>query len=238
MKQSITSINFFLPFSLKTAELARAILEQWPYLPFVPNEVFREKSKTLTPEAKRKLESIVAALEQDEKLSKEFERLTKTHVSPALRESDAERSRLLGKAKSSLLSIANSSQEPFSRRFAAVGAMGLFVDQFDDPEGEMRRKGLPLEEWKHGVIGLLDSHDSRLRSIVASSSISSEVVKHKIVPILLNALRDDDFMIRLSAQNALMRRTGQNFCIDPTDPIEKRESGIRQWEAWWAAEKK
>jgi hypothetical protein len=216
---------------------ARAILQQLPYLKSAPKEVFRKQNKNLTPEVRLKLDSIVAMLEQKERLANEFERLTKTHVSSALRENDPERSRLLAKAKNTLLAIANSPKESFPKRLAAVGAMGFFVDQFDDPEGEMRRMGLPLEEWKRDVIGLLDSNDSRLRSIVASSSTASDVPRRKIIPILLNALREDDLMIRVSAQNALMKRTGQNFCIDPTDPFERRESGIHQWEQWWALTK-
>jgi hypothetical protein len=55
------------------------------------------------------------------------------------------------------------------------------------------------------------------------------------VPELLRRLDDEDAVVRLSAHEALRRRTGQDFGYQPwADPAE-REPAAARWHQWWAA---
>jgi hypothetical protein len=158
-------------------------------------------------------------------------------IAPALKASAAERSNRFAVAKENLAGIAKSKHEPIFRRIAAVATMEFFVDQYDDPDGEARRQGLPLIEWKNALTDLLKSDDARLRLLVAgivgqSSSFGDEG-RNKILSILLPSLRNGDLPYRILAQKALMHLTNQRFCIDPSDSLPIRAVGIRNWETWW-----
>lgn len=115
--------------------------------------------------------------------------------------------------------------------------MEFFVDQYSDPKGMLEKQGLPVSQWKRALVDLLRSDDSFLRTGVAVSiGVSSkfrDVERARIIPTLLSALSNNDLSTRRLAQRALVKLTGEKFCIDPTDFNEDREEGIRKWEHWW-----
>ena len=53
------------------------------------------------------------------------------------------------------------------------------------------------------------------------------------VPALIDRLEDDDPVVRLSAHEALRRRSGQQFGFLPwADPAE-RARAVTRWRSWW-----
>jgi hypothetical protein len=215
---------------------ASAIFEQLPKIKTIPRHVFEQESASDSEVVKSKVANLLGSLEREEKAGTEFETLVKTWLSPALKAEAAEKANRFVIARNNLLAIAKSESEPFIRRQAAVGVMEFFVDQYDDPDGEARRQGLPLAEWRSALTALLKSEDVRLRSLVAGvigqSSTFSETDEVKLFAILIQSLRDDDLSSRVLAQKALAHMTSQRFCIDPTDSPDNREAGIQQWEIW------
>ena len=216
---------------------SRAIYDELPKLKAIPHQIFLNQSGFASRTVKSKVVNLLKALEQEEKSGKEFEVLVKAWIAPALKAEGADKVNRFALAKEKLLAIAKSKPAPKFRRAAAVGTMEFFVGQYDDPDGEARRLGLPLVEWKSALTALLKSEDVGLRSLVAGmlgqSSAFGDEGASNILPILLLSLRDDDLSSRILSQKALMHLTKQNFCIDPTDSLDMREAGIQQWETWW-----
>src|SRR5262245_50108908 len=53
------------------------------------------------------------------------------------------------------------------------------------------------------------------------------------IPALIARLDDDDPVVRLSANDGLKRRTGQDFGFVPwADPAERMEA-VARWRGWW-----
>jgi HEAT repeat protein len=54
------------------------------------------------------------------------------------------------------------------------------------------------------------------------------------VPALLDRLSDPDPVVRLSAHEALKRRTGQDFGYVPWAEPNDRRAAAARWRAWWS----
>ena len=54
------------------------------------------------------------------------------------------------------------------------------------------------------------------------------------IPALLDRLTDPDPVVRLSAHEALKRRTGQDFGYTPWGEINDRAAAVTRWRQWWA----
>jgi HEAT repeat protein len=53
------------------------------------------------------------------------------------------------------------------------------------------------------------------------------------IPALLDRLGDPDPVVRLSAHEALKRRTGQDFGYVPWAEISERTAAAARWKHWW-----
>jgi hypothetical protein len=219
----------------------RAIFQKFPLLPTVLDDAFLKETASSSNNLQRKVTDLLAAREQHKKVAQEFEKLLQELIFPALKKFATEDADLLTQSKVTLLQIARSQTTPVPKRQAAIGSMYFFVDQYSDPEGMLEKQGLPVSQWKRALVDLLSSDDSFLRTEVAGSiGVSNkfrDVERALIIPILLSALRNNDLSTRILTQKALVKLTGEKFCVDPTDLNEDREGGIRKWEYWWEGTK-
>ena len=55
------------------------------------------------------------------------------------------------------------------------------------------------------------------------------------VPLIIQAMRDEDPYVRKAAMATLRGITDQNFRFEPEASASKRESKVKEWERWWAA---
>ncbi len=53
------------------------------------------------------------------------------------------------------------------------------------------------------------------------------------IPALIDHLGDPDPVVRLSAHEALKRRTGQDFGYAPWAEINERAAAAERWRQWW-----
>lgn len=227
--------------STECADRRRAIKDFF-ILPSEPKEVRKSLISTFERELEAAPERVqpkgallLGSLKKVQEFN--FEEWVGKWLAPALAAPEVERPRKFREAKRGLLKIAkNKSNDPFLRSIA-LGTMAYLVDQYGDPSGQAERMGVPITEWKKTLIDLLRDPDPDLALMVAvgiTSRVSfGGVDRSLLVPMLIEGLRHDDFQIRWDAQLALEEVTGQVFCIDPTDPLSVRASGIQQWERWW-----
>jgi len=53
------------------------------------------------------------------------------------------------------------------------------------------------------------------------------------IPVLIQALRSEEMMIRALGGQALFEATGQRFGFEPQGEIAERDAAIVRWEEWW-----
>jgi HEAT repeat protein len=53
------------------------------------------------------------------------------------------------------------------------------------------------------------------------------------IPALIDRLEDDDPVVRLSAHEALRRRTGEQFGFLPWADPPERARAVARWRSWW-----
>lgn len=58
------------------------------------------------------------------------------------------------------------------------------------------------------------------------------------VGYLIDVLSDEVSFVRDAAAQALRRITSENFGFDHNAPLDDREAAVKQWQTWWAANKK
>jgi hypothetical protein len=56
------------------------------------------------------------------------------------------------------------------------------------------------------------------------------------VPALIERLGDPDAVVRMTAQEALKRRTGQDFGFVPWEEPAAQAEAIARWRAWWESQ--
>jgi hypothetical protein len=59
-----------------------------------------------------------------------------------------------------------------------------------------------------------------------------------LVPVYINALRDEKAMVARQAAQALRQYASQSFGFEPEAGEAEREGAIEKWKAWWAAREK
>jgi hypothetical protein len=70
--------------------------------------------------------------------------------------------------------------------------------------------------------------DAAVRALRRHASLKS-------VPRIIGALRDPDLFVRTSAKAALKQLVGVEPAFDPDAEPARREKGVKDFEAWWAA---
>jgi HEAT repeat protein len=74
----------------------------------------------------------------------------------------------------------------------------------------------------------------RARAVSLGEGLPNSVA----VPALLDRLNDPDPVVRLSAHEALKRRTGQDLGYVPWAEVNERNAAAERWRAWWAKNQK
>jgi HEAT repeat protein len=57
----------------------------------------------------------------------------------------------------------------------------------------------------------------------------------EVIPLLIGRLEDHDPVVRISANEELRRRTGQNFGFVSWSEPADRAQAVERWKAWWNA---
>ena len=86
-----------------------------------------------------------------------------------------------------------------------------------------------------GVERLLDDSVDFVRK--AAVQTLRRLGRKSSIPRLIGALRDSDYLVRLAARDALRALAGTGFGFDPDANPSEREKKVKEWEAWWAANK-
>lgn len=96
-----------------------------------------------------------------------------------------------------------------------------------------------------GVLGLVSGCRSGPRNFLGvndpaplnrarAAGMDGPVPDAVAIPELLRRLEDEDAVVRLSAHEALRRRTGQDFGYLPWAEAADRETAVARWKQWWA----
>lgn len=132
-----------------------------------------------------------------------------------------------------LLTAKNPSND-FTRRTLAIATL-VTASVWESARGkqDITSNALPDE-----VLSLLQDPDpdvSGMVAVVAAGKARPPADQDRlIISKLIQALGHPDFGTRVEALLRLRDRTGQSFCIDPSDDPPEREPGIHQWKQWWA----
>lgn len=247
MDQSLKSRIRALLEQLASAECVvrqRAVLEEARRrsAPDIPIRkliaIWEEELKTAKERARPKGQLIIESLRSEQEVDADrgtqawFEKWLQTTIGAP----DARRAKEFQRAKVELLRIAKDRTANMRLRTTALAFMAYIVDHYGDPHGRAERMGVPIKDWKRELGQLLDSRDPDVAIIAAEAMAGleafSQVDQSKLIAKLIQGLRHRDFDIRVAAQVEVRNLTGQDFCIDPTDPPSERESGIRKWEEW------
>lgn len=63
--------------------------------------------------------------------------------------------------------------------------------------------------------------------------LGEEVPESVAVPALIDRLRDPDAVVRLTAHEALKKRTGQDFGFVPYRDPQEQDTALDGWKTWW-----
>lgn len=197
------------------------------YVPPVQDELGKA-----APQLQRKLSQVLGHLEswatfyatRKEPLDQLLEqKLSREDLYPG---KDSERLRNL---RDEYLTIIQNPEENLHTRFYAAAVMVLAV----------RNSLGPQKYWGPSLLRLLRDGDPVAQMIAVSAVLGGvqreKVPKARLVAPLIKNLRDPRFSVRQVAQNYLEAIVGVQVCLDATDPEDIREPAIRQWEAWWTA---
>ncbi|OGL41435.1 MAG: hypothetical protein A3C43_00035 [Candidatus Schekmanbacteria bacterium RIFCSPHIGHO2_02_FULL_38_11] len=136
------------------------------------------------------------------------------------------------RVKRKLLSVIKDPKEDLLVRY---GALGFFVH--DPSEGGLFYNKRVLRNLEKDFDGL-DKNLKYITSLAMLNNFPEEVTSlNKIMPLFLKGLKEDDFYLRFIIQKTLKEFTGEDICVDPTDPLELRTEGIKKWEEWWKKNK-
>ena len=71
-----------------------------------------------------------------------------------------------------------------------------------------------------------------------AATLGEKLPDRKVIPKLIEHLEDEDPMVRLTANQELLRRTGRDFRFVPWGDAEERARSVAQWKAWWSSEQR
>ena len=72
----------------------------------------------------------------------------------------------------------------------------------------------------------------RSRAVALGDNLPDAVA----VPALIDRLNDPDSVVRLSTNETLKRRTGQDFGFVAWSEAPERAQAVARWQAWWQAQ--
>jgi len=180
---------------------------------------------------------VVSFLEEDARARARVQSWEGEFAQIAAIQDGARRSAELETMHQRLLAIIHNRKESFGARLDAASFMAVLVTEFAPAA---------TAAWAEEFPGLLRSTDGRVRLVGAmlyarGMPFKAQVPqKGTVIPVLINGLKGGSFEERLRSQRGLFYLTSvraAQACVDPTDPRLQRTAGIRQWEAWWTANK-
>jgi HEAT repeat protein len=66
-----------------------------------------------------------------------------------------------------------------------------------------------------------------------SAALGENLPEEQAVPALIGRLSDPDPVVRMTAIQALRRRTGQDLGFVPYADPDERARAVARWQAWW-----
>lgn len=145
------------------------------------------------------------------------------------------RDRSLGEVRQDLLRIIHDPRERMAARMAAPWLLVRVVlaGSADHPEWKT--------EWGQALARMLRSSDRSLRVVGAATAAlyrfpeGTDPITADIVRPLIDGLRDDSVNVRAAAYLGLEDLGADTICFNATATQDRRTLAIRQWEAWWDA---
>lgn len=197
----------------------------------------RQSLRTVNPSMRARLTMVVTFLEEDAKARARVQSWEGEFAQIAEIQDGARQFSELEGMHRRLLKIIHDPKESFGQRLDAASFLAVLVTEFAPA---------PTAAWAEEFPGLLKSTDGRVRLVGAMLYARGMLFKAQapqkgtVIPVLINGLKGVSFEERLRSQRGLFFLTSvgaEQVCVDPTDPRPQRTEGIRQWEAWWAANK-
>ena len=197
----------------------------------------RQSLRTANPSMRARLALVVTFLEEDANARSRVQAWEREFTQIAVMQDGAKQSSELENMHRRLVNIIRDPKESFGPRLDAASFLAVLVTEFAPA---------PTAAWAGEFPGLLRSTDGRVRLVGAMLYARGMLFKAQapqmgtVIPVLINGLKWDSFEERLRSQRGLFYLTSvsaEQVCADPTDPRPQRTEGIRQWEAWWAANK-
>jgi hypothetical protein len=202
--------------------------------------VFERELRSAPPKAQVKGTVILNSLKKIQAFEEAggYEDWFRKTVAHAWEGSEAGRPGRYRALKDNLLQIARDRSKDYFQRNLAMTTIAHVVNKYEGVEDEIERDGVPVRAWRDELFSLQGDRDLDVRVMAAILSGSLKTLSEKerrlTISRLIRGLRHPEFDARMNAGAALMRLSGQAFCVDPTDAPAQQESAIRQWEAWWA----
>jgi hypothetical protein len=197
----------------------------------------RRRLSTLGPPMRARLGLVASYLEEDTRARARVQGWEGEFAQIAGIQDGARQSSELQGMHQRLVGIIYNPKESFGARLDAASFMAVLVTEFAPPL---------MASWGQDFPGLLRSKDPRVRTVGAllyargMLSNSQAPQKGAVIPALIAGLSGESFEERLRSQRGLLFLSSlgaERSCVDPTDPRPQRAEGIRQWQAWWEANK-
>jgi hypothetical protein len=67
--------------------------------------------------------------------------------------------------------------------------------------------------------------------------LGTQLPEGRVIPSLIERLNDADAVVRLSANEELRRRTGEDFGFVPWADASERAPAVQRWQNWWEGRK-
>ncbi len=197
----------------------------------------RQSLRAVNPSMRVRLALVITFLEEDASARSRVQAWEREFTQIGELQDGARQSSELEGMHQRLLNIIHDPKESFAPRLDAATFLAILVTEFAPAA---------TAAWAEEFPGLLRSTDGRVRLVGAMLYARGMLFKAQapqkgaVIPVLINGLKGDSFEERLRSQRGLFYLTSvsaEQACVDPTDPRPQRTEAIRQWEAWWAANK-
>ena len=197
----------------------------------------RQSLSTVSQPMRARLVPVVRLLEEDARAKPKVQSWEREFTQIAEIQDGARQASELEDMHQRLLGIIHNPKEAFGARLDAATFMAVLVTEFAPPL---------MATWGQDFPRLLRGDDPRVRTVGAllyarGMLFSSQAPeKGAVIPALIAGLMGESFEERLRSQRALFflsSVSAEQACVDPTDPRAQRAEGVRQCQAWWAANK-
>jgi hypothetical protein len=126
-----------------------------------------------------------------------------------------------------------------SAELAAEKELREHLARLKDPESTERYKAvIELGRLKgESVITALEAAVTDSESFVRDAVVRQlrKLGSPTSIPVVLKCLRDEDYFVRASSRDTLKALTGADVSFDPGASPPERDARVKEWEAWWAA---